>query len=144
MSDVTLEKLSIDEFSKIAENVHLGAFGEIRPASFNRFNYALVCTSEAKGLTAYSTIIEHDAESAYMQHGGTFLKKNEAFMTVRSYLMMIGFLKENYKLITTRIFNDNLPMIKMALEAGFMITGCESLKEGTLLCFRLESDRVTQ
>jgi RimJ/RimL family protein N-acetyltransferase len=147
---VMVEKLSLDEFNKVAEAAHLTFFGEDRPKEFNRFDYALVCHTEEKGLITYSTILEHDAESAYMQHGGAFPNVINGPFTVRGYNKMVDFLKERYPVITTRIFNDNIPMIKLALSVGFKIHGVEyyvespNFKGGILLCLSLENKEFKQ
>jgi len=141
--NIGVEKIPADEFAKIARNAHLSCFREDRPDEFNRFDYALVCHREHEILTAYSTILEHDAESAYMQHGGTF--SENGMLTVKSYLLMLEWLKSQYPVITTRIFNDNIPMLKLALAGGFKIHGIEYYKEsanfkgGILLCLSMES-----
>lgn len=143
--DVSVAQVSRDEFNKIAEEVHLGCFSEYRPKDMNRFNFALLASSQEKGLTAYATVLEHDSESAYMQHGGCFHPDNK-MLTTKSYLKMIEWLKMKYPVVTTRIFNWNIPMIKLALQAGFLIHGVEYYKEsenfkgGVLLCLHLESE----
>ena len=147
--NLTIEPVEKDEFNKIAEDAHWGCFKDFRPKEMNRFNYALLTKSEDKGLTSYCTILEHDAESAYMQHGGSFHPDNK-LLTTKSYLSMIEYLKKKYPVITTRIFNWNVPMLKLALQAGFLIHGVEYYKEspnfkgGVLLCLNLESDHFTK
>jgi len=142
---VGVEKLSANKFAEIARNAHLSCFNEDRPDEFNRYDYALVCHRDHEALTAYATILEHDADSAYMQHGGTF--SDNGMLTVKSYLLMIAWLKAHYPVITTRIFNDNIPMLKLALTAGLRIHGIEYYKEsvdfkgGVLLCLKMEGHR---
>ena len=141
---IGVEKVTAEDFAKIAKDAHLACFNEDRPADFNRFDYALVCHRDHENLTAYATILEHDANSAYMQHGGTF--SDNGMLTVKSYLLMIEWLKRNYGAITTRIFNDNIPMLKLALTAGLQIHGIEYYKDsdnfkgGVLLCLSMESE----
>lgn len=143
--NVSLEVVDKDNFLKISEKIHAVCFKEERPKDFERFNFALVCSNEDRGMTAYSTILEFDAESAYMQNGGTF-PDTPKFLTVKSYFMMVNWLKRKYPVITTRIFNYNKPMINMAMKAGFDIIGVESYREtpnykgGTLLSLSMESD----
>lgn len=122
--DIFVEQVSREEFLKISKDVHLGAFFEHREPDFERLNYALVCHDSHDKLTAYATIIEHDADSAYMQHGGCF-SDVEKFKTVKSYLLMMNYLKGKYKTITTRIFNENIAMLKLAFTAGLRVIGVE-------------------
>lgn len=144
--EVIVTKVSLDDFNLIAEDVHKGCFQEVRPKEMNRFDYALLTSTEQHGLTSYATILEHDAESAYMQHGGTFHPDN-GFLTSKSYMKMIDWLKEKYPVITTRIFNTNKPMLRLADRAGFLIHGVEYYKDsenfkgGVLLCLNLENEQ---
>lgn len=142
--NIELQVVPRDEFSKIDSLVHKACFGEDRPSDFNRYDYALICRNIDKDiLTAYATILEHDSETAYMQHGGAL--SDDRMATVKSYLMMIKWLKEKYEVITTRILNTNTAMLKMAMQAGFLIHGVESYPKetrnhrcGTLLSLHIE------
>ena len=142
--EVIVTKVSRDEFNVISEDVHKGCFQEIRPKEMSRISYALLTSTEEKGLTSYATVIEHDSLSAYMQHGGTFYPDNK-MLTTKSYFKLIEFLRFHYPVITTRIFNWNVAMIKLALQAGFLITGVEfdqdadGFKSGVLLNLKLET-----
>jgi hypothetical protein len=148
MSDVVVEKISAKDFEPLARDAHLVCFGDDRPADFNRFDYALIVHTTGDRLTAYSTILEHDADSAYMQHGGTLTE--DKLLTVKSYLMMIKWLKERYPVITTRIFNDNIAMLKLAMQAGLRIHGVEYYNEtkhfkgGILLNLKMENELCGQ
>lgn len=138
-----MEKVSLEEFKKLSKEIHYASFNEHRPSDLETFDYAMVCYNDRNKITAYSTIIEHDAESAYMQHGGTF-PDIAKFEVVKSYLLMVKFLKEKYKYISTRIYNDNIAMLKLAFTGGFLIHGIEYMKEtadnagGILLCLSQE------
>lgn len=144
--EINVFPVSLEEFNQIAEQVHRAVFQDERPASMNKFDYALLCETPQKELTAYATILEHDAESAYMQHGGALTKNS--LLTVKSYFLMIEWLKKKYPVITTRIFNDNIAMLNMAMRAGLRIHGVEYYKEtpnfkgGILLCLNLEKGEV--
>lgn len=146
---VTLEVVNPEEFSKLGEKIHEVCFKENRPSDFNRFDYSIVCHNDKHGLTAYSTILELDAETAYMQHGGTF-PDTPKLLTVKSYMMMVEFLKKKYPVLVTRIFNDNVAMIKLALTAGFKIHGVEyynetpNFKGGILLNLNMESEYFSE
>lgn len=141
--EIFLEKVSKEEFSKVSKDAHMACFGKERPVEFERYDYALVCYDDQK-LTAYSTVLEQDAETAYMQNGGT-LTSNK-LKTVKSYLMMTEYLKSNYPVIITKVSNVNIPMIKLALQAGFIIYGVEYFNEtknfekSIMLCFKIEND----
>lgn len=122
----------------------MACFKEERDPDFDRYDYAIICNNEKRDILAYATILEHDARSAYMQHGGTF--STNGLITVKSYMLIIDWLKKKYPILTTRIFNTNVPMLKLALQAGFLIHGVEyypdnnNFKGGVLLCLHMESD----
>lgn len=142
---ISVEVVTKEEFMSFSEKVHKILFDEERAPSFERINYALVCRNEKYGLIGYSTILELDAESAFMQNGGA-LKHVPEFIVGKSYLLMVKFLKNKYAVIKTTIFNTNIRMLKLASRAGFIIHGVEYYKEtknfkgGTLLNLHMESD----
>lgn len=140
---INVKQINPDQFKPIAKEAHLVCFKEDRPDDFNRYDYVLVCEAHDK-LTGYATILEHDQKSAYMQHGGA-LTDNQ-LLTVKSYFLMIDWLKKKYPIICTRIFNYNIPMLNLAMRAGLRICGVEYFKEtpnfksGVLLSLYLEQE----
>lgn len=126
---LTLDKLSPAEWAEMSKAVHKHSFCLDRDPSMDRIDYALIVRKDDE-LSAYTTIIELDGESVYMQHGGNFQASSGTVLTLRSYLMMINYLKESYKNISTRIWNKNRAMKKLAWAAGFIETGIESNKLG--------------
>lgn len=127
---LSISKLSRSEWSGLSENVHKYSFGVERPPDMDRIDYALVVRKDEEELCGYATIIELDAESAYMQHGGNFEASRGSTLTLKTYLSIIEFLSRNYKNVSTRIFNQNRAMIKLALTAGFLICGVDVSREG--------------
>lgn len=137
-----VEKDKMYEFTKVAHTI---CFSEQRPEEFNRYNYGLVTTKEEDDeITGYCTILEQDENTGYMQHGGALTKDKLAI--TKSYLLMIAHLKNKYPIVTTRIFNDNISMLKLAMQAGLRIHGVEYyqeskyLKGGILLNLKMENE----
>lgn len=97
----------------------------------NTFDYALLVVRD-KTPQCYSTIIELDKYSAYMQHGGTFPSAEGKATTGRGYFKMVNYLREHYKRASTKIRNVNTPMIKLALAAGFVINGLDAHTDGKI------------
>jgi hypothetical protein len=118
-----LHKVSPEHFQMLAGKVHEVTFHEFRPVEINRYNFVLVVAEKDK-MIAYSTIIEMDKETAYMQHGGALPESQGSPKSRRAYKMMIEFLKNNYLRISTRVKNTNVPMIKFALSEELLIDGC--------------------
>jgi hypothetical protein len=119
-----VEKVSYLEWNKLAENAHKIAFQEVRPSWMNTFDFALVCFDEDQ-IMAYATVIEMDKQTAYMQHGGAMPNVKGTTKTLKTYRAIIDNLKANYKRITTRIENKNVPMLKLAMHEGLLINGCD-------------------
>lgn len=147
MNGVTVRKIEPNEFKPISEMVHRSCFNEERPADFNRYDYVLVCLSDKEDkFFGYSTILEHDAETAEMQHGGSV--SGSKFLTVKSFLMVVEWLKAKYPVITIKIFNHNISMLNMAMRAGLRIHGVEyyqdtqNFKGGVLLCLKMEREPI--
>lgn len=132
-----IEQVGKPEWDKLAAQAHLISFGERRPAEFNRFHYALVACDDAT-IFAYATIVEMDEESAYMQHGGAMPAARGGILVKRSYSGMIGWLKLRYKRISTRVSNENLPMLKLAMSEGLRVIGCDLYPDGIFLHLNLE------
>lgn len=131
MSALSLDILSPTEWATISESVHKYSFGLDRPKDFDRISYALLVKKDQE-MACYATVVELDGESAYMQHGGNFPSTEKTTLTLRAYIMMVNYLREKYKNVSTRIWNKNKSMLKLAWAGGFVITGCEVNKIGQL------------
>lgn len=131
MSSLSLEILSPKDWATISENVHKYSFGTERQPDFDRISYALLVKKDDE-LAAYATVIELDKESCYMQHGGNFPEVKYGPLTLRSYLMMVNYLRERYKNVSTRVWNRNRAMLKLTWAGGFTVTGCEVNRSGQL------------
>lgn len=129
-----VERVEPSEWNKLAEQAHLICFKELRPARLNTFDYALVCCDD-KEIFSYATIIEMDADTAYMQHGGAMPNCLGTTKVLKTYKALIDTLKANYKRISTRIQNTNVAMIKLALSQGLIVVGCDCYPDGVFLHF---------
>lgn len=128
-----LLKLSAEEWSRVSEDTLKYSFLTDWPKEKNRVSFALLVQNpETKDPYCFATVIEFDSETAYMQHGGNFPTSRGTILTTKGYLMMIGFLKENYKSVSTRIWNKNKAMLKLAWAAGFCITGTQLDQHGDM------------
>lgn len=133
--DYQLFKVSKDEWNKLAENAHLAVFKERRDPSMNTFDYALVVATPTD-IYGYATIIEMDAKSAYMQHGGSLPTIRSTAHAKGIYHNMIEWLKERYEHLSTRIENKNLAMLKLAMSEGLLVNGCDCYPDGVFLHLR--------
>lgn len=125
--ELEMVKLDANAWGKISECTLKYSFNYDYPESKNRTDFALITKKKNEDLpVAFSTVVEIDSDTAYMQHGGNFPPIKGTTYTLRAYNLMVEHLKENYKHIITRILNKNKPMLKLALNAGFIITGVQT------------------
>jgi hypothetical protein len=126
-------KLDDKEWANVSEDTLKYSFLTDWPKEKNRVDFALIVQNpETKAPYCFATVLEFDSESAYMQHGGNFPASRGTILTTKGYLMMIGHLKERYKSVSTRIWNKNKAMLKLAWAAGFCITGTQQDKFGDI------------
>lgn len=135
--NLIVERITLEQWNEIAEDAHLTCFNEIRKKEMNTFDFAIVTRNE-KELCTYATCIEMDKDSVYMQHGGAFPNVARGVYTVKGYLMTLSLLKETYRRASTRIQNINIPMLKLALAAGFLVNGVDNFDGEIFLHLRNE------
>ena len=130
-----VEKLSPEEWAILSENAIKYSFGwDTWPKERFRVSYALIVKDdETDEIYCYSTIVEMDSETAFMQHGGNSPTAKGNIKTTRGYLMMLNYLRELYKTIQTTIWNKNKPMLKLAWAGDFVIKGVITDKLGDIL-----------
>lgn len=121
--NIYVQKVLPYEWQNISAITHKVSFGQERSPEMDRIDYALVAFNDEKEPVGYCTIIEIDKNSIYMQHGGAFPNIAKSVWTVKTYFMFLNWLKDDYKSITTRTWNENLPMLKLAMSAGLRING---------------------
>lgn len=124
-----LQKLTLQEWNELSEVAHLICFNEKRAKEINTFDFCLFISEDDIPM-AYATCIELDKKSVYMQHGGAMPSIAKSIDVTRGYKLMLSYLKENYQQASTRIKNDNIPMIKLALHHGFIINGLDCYSDG--------------
>lgn len=116
----------------MSKDAHLTCFSEIREASFDRIDYALVVADETSRPVGYITCKEFDANTTYWQHGGGF-PESIGVPIFRAYQACVEWEKENHKRIFTLIENKNKRMLKMAMKVGFDIIGCKTITGSIML-----------
>jgi hypothetical protein len=136
---IRVEKLSAQQWQYFSEDAHKIAFGELKPASLDRIDYALlaVCERDDKP-TGYVTCRELDADSVYWQFGGAMPGAKETVKSFRTYEAFVGWHRSHYKRVSTFIENENTPMLKMAMKVGFRVVGIRNFKGSILLEHLLE------
>jgi hypothetical protein len=123
-----VEKWTSHQFKTIEHDAHLVCFGEVRPENLSRIDFALVVFNENNDICGYATCLEMDKETVYLQHGGVFPNYSKKHHVMFEYMRMVYWLKEYYQRAFTRVENTNIPYLKMALKAGFLIHGTYTFK----------------
>lgn len=136
----SIRTLTPEEWKPMAENAHLVLFGDKRSGELNRHHFVLVCFAEGE-LGGYMTCIEMDSESVYIQYGGVFPTFEKTIHVLQGYGKLVGELKGKYKRCSTRIENKNIPMLKMALHIGFLVTGIHYFEDKVFLELTYEFGR---
>jgi hypothetical protein len=130
-------KLSSQEWKAFGTEAHLICFNEHFPAEQNRIDFALLVHENNVPL-AYGTCREFDAHTVYFQFGGAFPSAKNTVKSFKAYLKILEAASSHYKRATTLIENTNIPMLKFAMKAGFLITGVRNFKGSILLEHLLE------
>jgi hypothetical protein len=123
---------SKDEWRKVSKEIHRYAFNEIIDDDLETISLALMAMKDETP-QAYCTLIDMDKYTCYMQHGGALPAAKGTINVAKGYVKMVEWVKNKYPRITTRIRNDNVSMIKLALGVGFKIVGVEVYEDGVFL-----------
>jgi len=129
--------ISFQEWSHVAEDAHMATFGEERPKDFNTFDYCIGAFNNEE-MCGYATVIEMDKTWAYMQHGGAFPNISKSSKVIKAYKEILNLLRDNYSIISTKIENENLPMLKLALANGFLINGVDYISNKVIVHLMME------
>jgi hypothetical protein len=118
----SVQRFTAEEWAPYAEDAHKALFGVTRPNTLNSHHFILAVYGDGV-LGGYITCLEIDSETAYIQYGGVFPNFERSIHVVPGYGKMIAWLRENYSRANTKVENVNLPMLKMAMQVGFLVTG---------------------
>lgn len=128
-----VRKLQPWEWARLSEDAHLINFGENRPASLDRIDFALITIKEGKP-AAWCTVRELDSESIYWQYGGALPNIEKSVAAFSHYKRFAEWSFANgYKRVTTYVENTNIRMLKMAFQVGFRIIGTRHFKGHVLV-----------
>lgn len=134
---MNLIRYNPNEWSFISEDIHLNVFGEFRPKELNRIDFVLMVW-DGENPVGYVTCTEYDSKSIYMGYGGVLDHQKKSFKVFSAYKMILDHLKELYLRVNTLIENNNIPMLKLALAAGFLVTGIRYFKGSLMLEHSIE------
>lgn len=138
MSNISVVKMTREEWSQFSEKAHLIVFNENKPSESDRIDFALVGEMGNHQLLGYVTCREMDAESLYWQYGGAFPRASGTSLSFSAYMRFVWWTKNHYKRVSTLIENNNLVMLKMAMKVGFRIIGVRVYSGHILLEHHME------
>lgn len=119
-----VKKITPIMWENLSSHAKIISFNEISHPHSDRIDYALLIVDEKSETPAgFMTIKEMDCSTAYLQHGGAFPEHINSIHVFPQYMACIAELCRNYEHLWTRIENTNISMLKMAMKAGFRITG---------------------
>lgn len=129
-----------EEWAVFSEDAHKICFNELKPASFDRIDFALLCVDSGKPC-AYVTCRELDPDTVYFQFGGAFPETRGTLSSWKCYEKVTDFARTKYRRITTLIENNNVVMLKFAMKMGYRIIGIRNFGGSILLEHVLEFDK---
>jgi RimJ/RimL family protein N-acetyltransferase len=133
-----IRQIPKEAWAVVSEDAHLIAFGEHKPAFFDRIDFALLAVTEQEEMMGYITCREFDHETLYWQFGGAFPGTKETVKSWAAYKAFGAWCSDKYKRVATLIENDNTAMMKMAMKLGFRVIGVRNFKGSILLEHVLE------
>jgi hypothetical protein len=119
---VTVLCLKPEEWESMKREAHLISFNETGSGAAHAIDFALLAVDEKKPL-AYMTCRESDPDTVYVSHGGAMPETIGTANSYRAYQAMLDRLGVAYKRASTLIENTNTPMLRMAMKAGWLISG---------------------
>jgi RimJ/RimL family protein N-acetyltransferase len=90
-------------------------------------DFALVSKVDGEP-SGYVQCIEMNKSVIYWQFGGAREEFRKKLSVLPCYSKMIQWTAERYKRIETRIENNNLPMLHLAMKAGFRAVGTRTVR----------------
>lgn len=135
---IQIHKVSKEDWASLADNAHLAIFGEKKPASQERIDFALLAVN-GDDLIGYVTCRELSPTILYWSYGGAFPPGSKTLYAWLGYRAMTETCKKlGYEEILTFIENKNSPMLKMASKIGYFISGLRMWNGHTMLEHTLE------
>lgn len=127
------EIVSAEQWEQLSEDAHLIAFDKRRPTGTDRIDYAGIAEDDGGQVVGYITVHEIDSDNLYWQFGGAMPGAARTSKVFEAYMGFIDWTKRaGYANIFTLIDSHNIPMLRLAMKAGFRIVGVR-LHDGHVL-----------
>lgn len=133
-----IQRMEARVWWNFSEHAHKACFSEVKPADWDRIDYALLAVNEDDVPIGYMTCREFDSKSVYWQYGGAFKPIEKTIHAYRVYEAFLEWHSKRYERVATYISNGNKTMLAMAAKIGFKVTGIRNYKGEVLLEHLLE------
>lgn len=137
---ILVHVLGKEDWAQLAQDAHKAIFGENKPASQERIDFALLCVDQVTDdVLTYVTCKELSADVLYWSYGGAFPPASGSVTAWLCYKAATAkSFEKGYKTIFTLIENTNKPMLKFAAKMGYKIVGLRHVDGATMLEHVLE------
>lgn len=121
---VTVKKIPKERWAQFSEDAHRAVFDKIKPAEFDRIDYAWLAVEADEKPVGYVTVRELDHETVYWAYGGAFQWARKSLLAAKTYELLIAAQRAaGSRRILTYIEPDNVNMLRLAMAHGFRICG---------------------
>lgn len=126
---VQIQKEQIDK--KFLEDLHLSVFGESLPGEYFRFDLCLIAKNDNEDIVSYALVREINSETVELAWGGTSKEMRGIASKIAMDMFTEACLKY-YPFVMFQTWNKNIPMIRLGLLNGYLITGLRTANNGDL------------
>ena len=137
--NITAEYIHGDQWKKFAKRAHDEVFLQTKDPQKDRSDFAVLglCNGAPCG---WSSFIELDADTLYIQYGGLFAHKRKTPYALSIYKKMHEWIDDQKKWarVLMCVANDNVPMLKVALSCGMKIVGTRTVGSEVMVEFMRE------
>ena len=137
---LNVKRIEKQDWYALAGPAHESVFNETWSADNERIDYTLLTVDEKNVLVQYATIREVDAETGYIQYGGSFPSYKGTTTAFESFRAILGYLYGQYRYVSFLTENTNFPMLKFAIKEKFYIVGMRNFKGHIMLEHLKERD----
>lgn len=122
--NIEVKELSPTEWAEISEIARLKSFGDHRPPSMDRIDFALLVVDELEHPVGYATCSAINAEVVHLKMLGGFPNDTGFMSMAAGYLAVHGRLVEKgFKHVRTHIRADNVKVLRFSMTQGYRICG---------------------
>ncbi|NDC25486.1 MAG: hypothetical protein EBZ49_15350 [Proteobacteria bacterium] len=108
--------------SKFLEDLHESIFNERLPSDYFKYDSCLVAQNDEDNIVSYALIREQNSELIELAWGGTCKEQRGVNSKVAMQMFTDECLKY-YPAVMFQTWNKNIPMIRLGLLNGYIITG---------------------